>query len=243
MRTPDILSMDATQVAFVLQPEPSRTRKDARLAAEEAVAYLQAALNAMAACPDARPVGSPPRTDGAFALDLPDGDLRIVLARHGNSYRRLRLDVELGRSSVLSCQIDSRLEKGTRAHFKAALVLFLHAARAGIDAARGDAALDDLKAVAALLQDVAPLDHLLKPPLPWHEGEIGTRSGAKNATPVPPMPFAAALTCVHDFKGVFLSVDRLSVEIDPDMDAMERLRLLRRSAVRKDAPSMLLMAA
>jgi len=243
MRTPDILSMDATQVAFVLQPEPSRTRRDARLAAEEAAAYLQAALDAMAACPWILPVRSPVRGDVAFSLAIPDWDLRIVLSRHGDSYRRLRMDVELNDSCVVSCQTDSRLESGARDHFRAALALFLRAAHAGIDTARGDDALDDLMAIAARLHDDTPLDHVLRPPLPWLEAGLETRSGARNATPVPAMPFAAALACVHDFKGVFLSVDRLAVEHDPGMDAMERLRLLRRSDLRKDVPSMMLIAA
>lgn len=243
MKAPDVLSMDATGVAFVLQPEPGRTRAHARMAAEEAVGFLQEALDAMTASPDVLPSGRPAHLDEVFHLDLPDRDLRIVLSRHGNSYRRLRLDVERGGSCVISCQIDSRVEKGTRAHFQAALLLFLHAARGGIDTTRGDDALDDLKAVAARLHEETPLDHVLRPPLPWLEAELETRSGARNRTGVPCMPFAAALTCVHDFRGVFLSVDRIAIEADPDMDAMERLRLLRRAALRAETPSIPLVAA
>lgn len=196
----------------------------------------------MANHPDILPERMPTNDDdGMFRLVLSEKDLALVLSRPGNSQRQMRLTIERNRSTVVTCQVGSRMKQGTRAHFEASLRFFLHAARAAVQPTHGDEVLDDLKATVVAMDVESLLDYVVTAPLPWKAGEAFIRvkgvMDALTGIEMPSVPFAAALTCVHDFQGVSIRVDPLNFESDPDMDTMERLRLLRRASLRTTTPT------
>lgn len=240
MTKPDIRDMHAATVAFVLQSEPSRTRDDARIAGEEAEEFLQESLDAMLADPTILPTTTNRRGDDRHVLDLPEAKLKLILSRPGNSYRRLELVIRWEGSRVVTCIATSQLMKTTRDHFEAALRFFLFAVRGSIDTGIGDQADDDLRAIAVHLDETTSLRHMLCAPLPWRAGSASVMTGngqldQLREVPAPDMPVAASLSCVHDSSGVCLEVSAMRIEVEQDLDPMEKLRLLRRASLMSSA--------